>query len=240
MFLRRTLNLIVMSCIFFVFANSANAKLFTNAYISFELPTNWDCKLDGTEWVCVSQYAKQAKEAIIILTAKEVGPVDSLALYKAHLNTPKSLMDKSGKLVPSKVLHLKERQIAGHPWVDGMHLGSEIVSYYTRYLATVKDKLAILVTFSAHKEHYTKYSNDFLKAIESLRAVATKDILDSKPVSTGPRGGEVIGVPIVDAGDTINDLPPEPSSGGNMKMKLLGLALIIAALGIYLIKRKRN
>ena len=69
----------------------ANAKIFRNAYISFEMPESWNCNLEQTEWVCRSEQGKEAKEAIIILTAKEVGPTDSLALYEGHLNTPMAL-----------------------------------------------------------------------------------------------------------------------------------------------------
>ena len=57
-----------------------------------------------------------------------------------------------------------------------MHLGSEVPYYYTRYLATVKVQIAILVTFSAHQRYYTKYSNDFFKAILSLRVNAPNKI----------------------------------------------------------------
>src|SRR5690606_21692674 len=111
--------------LFCAIAVPASAKLFQNSYVSFELPPNWDCKLDGTEYVCTNNYAKQAKEAIIILTAKEVGPTDSYAAYAQHLKTPRTLPDRTGKMIPSKVLNTSERQIEGHKWVDGMHMGSE-------------------------------------------------------------------------------------------------------------------
>src|SRR5690606_2019872 len=131
----------------------------------------------GTEWVCVSQFSQKSKEAIIILTAKEVGPTDTFQAYTAHLKTARTLPGPRGNPAQSKVYQVTQRQISGHPWVDGMHMGSEVTSYYTRYLATIKDRIAILVTFSAHKAHYTKYSNDFLKAIQSLRVVTSKDLL---------------------------------------------------------------
>ena len=59
--------------------------------------------------------------------------------------------------------------IADLPWVDGMHDGSEVTGYFTRYMVTVREKVAVLVTFSAHKEHFSKYSEDFRMAIDSLR-----------------------------------------------------------------------
>src|SRR6185312_5686077 len=155
MILRSLLLFTLMVC------GTAHAKRFRNAYVSFELPPNWNCKLEGSEWVCENEFSNKTKEAIIILTAKE-------------------------------------RMISNQMWIDGMHLGSEVGPYFTRYLATIKDKIAILVTFSAHKEQYTKYSADFIKAIESLRVVATKDSLGDRGggVGFGPGVGETIGAPI--------------------------------------------
>ncbi len=219
------------------------AALFQNSYVSFELPNNWSCKLDGTEWVCISSYADKSKEAIIILAAKEAGPTDNLPAYLTHLKTPRTLIDKTGKPTSSTVLQVRERQIASHPWVDGMHLGSEIASYYTRYLATVKDRLAILVTFSAHKQHYTKYSADFLKSIESLRVIATKDLMDPRPkMSQGPTGNETIGVPVgIGMSDSSAEgMPPEPASNSDLKTKLIALALLIGAVGFYLWRKKKS
>lgn len=218
------------------------ATLFQNSYVSFELPPNWTCKLDGTEWVCVSKFEKQAKEAIIILTAKEVGPTDSLQAYQSYLMTPKSIPDKTGKMTTSKVMPVQQRLIANHPWIDGMHKGSEIGSYFTRYLATVKERLAILVTFSAHSDHYTKYSSDFLQAVESLRVIAAKDILDSNAnTGTSMNNNGVRGIPLVDTpifGGS-SAVPAEPKST-NLKTKLIVLALLIGAIGYYLWRRKRT
>ena len=55
---------------------SAQAKVFRNAYIAFEMPETWKCNLEQTEWVCRSEQNKESKEYIIILTSKEVCPTD--------------------------------------------------------------------------------------------------------------------------------------------------------------------
>lgn len=224
------------------FALDVNATLFRNSYISFELPPDWECKLDGTEWVCISKFSKQSKEAIIILAAKEAGPTDSFNAYKEHLKTPRLLRDKNGQVAPSKLLSdVKERTIANHPWIDAMHLGSEITSYYTRYMATIKDRLAILVTFSAHKEHYTKYSKDFLQAIESLRVVATKDILESRQQTTPFTPSERVGPDISSTamGPDVTAMPEEPKSN-DLMTKLMALILVLGGMGYYLWHRKKR
>jgi hypothetical protein len=219
---------------------SAHAKRFRNAYVSFELPPNWNCKLEGSEWVCENDFSGKTKEAIIILTAKEVGPTDTLAAYLAHLQTPRLIQGPRGQMTKSQVINVKERMIANQMWIDGMHLGSEVGPYFTRYLATIKDRIAILVTFSAHKEHFTKYSADFILAVESLRVVATRDSLGDRGAGggVGSGGPETIGAPI---GQGVAPYPsggyPEEGSGGRGKsktlMKLLGLAVLLAALGAY-------
>jgi hypothetical protein len=70
-------------------------------------------------------------------------------------------------------------KINDHPWLDSLHQDSEVKNYFTRYMGTLKDEIAILVTFSAHNKYYSKYSSNFDKTIRSLRVVATKDIHNS-------------------------------------------------------------
>lgn len=214
----------------------AQAKVFRNAYVSFELPDTWKCVLEHTEWVCRSESNKESKEAIIILTAKEVGPTDSLAAYSNHLNTPQTTQTKTGAKITSKVTYApKQVKIHNHIWVDGLHLGSEVSNYFTRYLATIKDRIAILVTFSAHKNFYTKYSQDFFKAVTSLRVIATKNLLASP--DTGPLrpGSETLGSSINAAipGDMVGTEPlPGDGSGGAAGTKNLLLAIAFALVGI--------
>lgn len=209
-------------------SNSAHAKRFRNAYVSYELPPNWNCKLEGSEWVCENDFAGKTKEAIIILTAKEVGPGDTLAIYLAHLQTPRVIPGRGGTPTKSQIIHVKERMIGNQMWIDGMHLGSEVGPYFTRYLATIKDKISILVTFSAHKEHYTKYSGDFIRAVESLRVVASKDTLNDRGAKgLNQQSTETIGMPTGQNPTPYgSDILPEENSGPRGKGKYLNWLLI--------------
>jgi len=223
---------------------SAEAKLFRNSYVSFDLPDRWDCHLEGTEWICNSLLKDDSREAIIILTAKEVAPADTLEAYEAKLKTPHAIPTAKGKPVQSEVKQIKRRNIGNHPWVDATHLSSEIPNYYTRYLATVKDRIAILVTFSAHQKSYTKYSSDFFKAVESLQVVASSDALKPSTQEAIRPGAETLGAPMAGVADPndpgVEDIPKEPT-GSRDNEKYIGLALAIAAIGgyIYLKKRKK-
>lgn len=222
---------------------SAQAKVFRNAYIAFEMPETWKCNLEQTEWVCRSEQSKEAKEAIIILTAKEVGPTDTFPLYAEHLDKPIPLTLKTGGSVESKIVYKsKNVQINDQQWIDGLHLGSEVPNYFTRYLATIKDKIAILITFSAHKQFYTKYSQDFFKAVMSLRVIASKNLLARPDLGPIRPGSETLGAPIGAA--MPNDLlgPEEsiPHADGGNKGMIIGIALILAAAGAFLFLRARK
>jgi hypothetical protein len=229
-----------------ILSATASAKLFQNSYVSFQLPENWDCNLDATEWVCTPKIERgKKKNAVIILTAKEKGPTDSLVAYTGHLKTPRLLPVKGGAPAQSKILQVTQRKISDWEWIDGMHMGSEVSTYYTRYLGTVKDQLAILVTFSAHKLHYTKYSQEFLTAIQSLKVIASKDILSKRPGDVRS-SQETIGAPIGGAFPTdlnFDELPAEPSGSGFKLDANSLLALLIALIGIvgfFILKRKKK
>ena len=252
------LSLIIIS---FCFTPEVQAKVFRNSYVSFELPAKWDCYLENTAWICrhaiskkclgaksnsksCQAQRKKTREAIIILAAKEVGPKDSFKAYYNHLKKPRPIVTKGGKRSTSKIIHVKPISIQKHKWVDGMHQGSEIPHYYTRYVATLKGNIAVLVTFSAHKLYYTKYSNDFFKAIKSLRILATKASTVSKRelrTGKGVLGDNInahLNIALDEANDGFDGGGEEEGSGLDFYL-LLGAA-ILAILGIFIwIKGRR-
>ncbi len=231
-------------CALLLLPLTTQAKLFSNSYISFELPPRWDCSSEGTEWICRSADKQEAREAIIILTAKEVGPTDSLVQYEAFLKQPKTIPGTGAKPFVSQVKDVKTRKIADHDWVDALHLGSEIPTYYTRYLATVKKNVAILVTFSAHTRYYTKYSTDFFNAIQSLKVINIQTV--DKNLAPLRPGSETLGANIskVMPNDMITDpngeYPDEDSEPSDTKMKLFLFGIIILAIGGYFFIKQKD
>ena len=228
----RTFGLVLLVCF------AAEARQFQNAYVSFEINDRWKCNLEQTEWVCRSETGNESREAIIVLTAKQSGPVDTFDAYSNHLNTPQTNKARPGA-APSKVVYpAKQNRINDQTWIDGLHIGSEVPNYYTRYLATIKDGIAILVTFSAHKNFYTKYSQDFFKSVASLRVIATKNLLASPEMGPLRPGSETLGAPIqaVMPAD-MEGLPEGEDEGdegsGKTKAMLLGLGLVLLGLGAY-------
>jgi hypothetical protein len=227
---------------------AVEAKVFRNAYVAFELSDNWKCVLEHTEWVCRSEADKESKEAIIILTAKEVGPTDSLTAYNQHLANP-TTRNAAGAVGQVKIAP-KQVKINDHVWIDALHLGSEVPNYFTRYLATIKDRIAILVTLSAHKDFYTKYSNDFYKSVMSLRVIATNNLLAQAGSAGGGTlrpGSESLGAPI--AGAMPADMVGMPGAqGGNgatgsgqkTKTLLISLGVVLAAVAGYVLMKMRK
>lgn len=236
-------------------SSTSLAKNWRNSYVSFDIPDSWKCILENTEWICRSSADKESKEAVIVLTAKEVGPTDTFDAYSNHLSTPQktSYVSKNpaAKAAPaiavlSKVVYPpKKVLINDQPWMDGLHMASEVPNYYTRYLATIKDRIAILFTCSAYKDYYSKYSQDFFKAVQSLRVIAAKDLLSQ--ANNGIRSnGELLGPQIGEAmpGDLIGDGGDQGNgnsngAGGN-KSLFIAIAIVLAALGGYILMKKKN
>lgn len=157
----------------------AHADKFTSQYCEFQLPSGWNCSLEGTEWVCQSNNKDRKKEAIIILAAKVRGGQDSLPTYQAYLKKNKTFTLPGGKTQVSEPKYTKISQIKGQQWVDSLHLASEVPGFYTRYMATVKGNLGVAVTFSVAQEHYNSYKDVFESVIQTLK------VFDNR----GQRGG---------------------------------------------------
>jgi hypothetical protein len=149
-------------------ANSYAAK-FANQFVEFELPPQWQCNLEGAEWVCQSLDEQKKRDAIIVLAAKLKGDQDSLDQYLAYLKNPKTYSNIKGSPVTSTPKYAKNIQIGDHPWVDSLHMASEIPDFYTRYLATVKNDIGVLVTYSINKAKYAEYQPQFENMVNTLK-----------------------------------------------------------------------
>jgi hypothetical protein len=152
----------------------AEAKLFSSKYCQFELPSGWECALEGSEYVCQSDNADRKKEAIIILAAKIRGEQDSLDEYQAYLKKTKEYNLPGGKKQVSEPKNVKMSNINDQRWVDALHLASEVPGFYTRYLATVKEDLGVAVTFSVTKDLYSQYQPIIDKLVSTLRVFRQK------------------------------------------------------------------
>lgn len=154
--------------------SSLYAKRFSSKYCEFDLPTGWECALEGAEYVCQSENAERKKESIIILAAKIRGEQDNLDEYMAYLKKTKEYNLPGGKKQISEPKNTKLTRINDQQWVDALHLASEVPGFYTRYLATVKEDLGVAVTFSVTKDLYATYQPVIDKLVASLRVFRQK------------------------------------------------------------------
>lgn len=147
----------------------ARAARFTNQFVEFELPPQWQCNLEGAEWVCQSSNEEKKRDAIIVLAAKLKGDQDSLDQYLAYLKGTKNYTSVQGRPVKSDPKYAKIVQINEHAWVDSLHLESEVPGFYTRYIATVKSDIGVLVTYSINKAKYQDYLDQFDNMVKTLK-----------------------------------------------------------------------
>lgn len=178
-----------------LFSISVNAKTFKNSYLTFELPDSWSCQQEGTEWICSPVDSVVARDALIILSAKEAGPEDSFASYQSYLSQPRLLQNSKNIPKPSKVIHSKTRNINEQQWIEGLHLNSEIEGFYTLYLATVKQGLAVLVSLSAEKNKASQFNSAFSSAVKSIRLTTSNELLSALDERKSQSPQEPVGIP---------------------------------------------
>ncbi len=240
-------SLLALGLLSFVNLPNAHAVKFANQFTEFELPPGWQCNLEVAEWVCQSADPVKKKEAIIVLAAKLKGDQDSLDQYLSYLKATKSFTSVTGKAMKSEPKYGKTVNINGHPWVDALHLESEIPGFFTRYFATVKDDIGVLVTYSVAKSKYADYRKDFENMINTLKvfrkagginvAPQTADLMKPNiPTTISADGGVFPGVnPIGGAESTA------PASKSEGSSDLLLYAIIGgAAVAFFIIKKKKK
>lgn len=219
-----------------------HAAKFSNQFAEFELPPQWQCGLEGAEWVCQSLDEKKKREALIVLAAKLAGAQDTLDQYSSFLKAEKSYNSVQGKPVKSEQKYVKYSSINGEPWVDSLHLSSEIPEFYTRYLATVKLDIGVLVTYSIQKDKYQQYLPDFEAMVKTLKVFRKQG-----PINVKPKEGGLFDAPIIPPKITaevfsppVESIPdtPSPKTSGGIPMHYLLLGVGVIAFILW--KRKRQ
>ena len=169
--------LIAIFVVIFVGVPALESEVFESKFLKFSLPEGWKCDLEGAEYVCEPPHPKGQKETMLfVLAAKYPNDFDNIPSYMIELKKNKSTTHGSSLIDGPKV----DDNINGVSWVEATHFESEIPGYYTIYMATVSNGLAVLVTFSVRKNEYLAFKDLVLPCIESLQI--KKDW--SKPPST--------------------------------------------------------
>lgn len=220
-----------------------HAKTFSSQFCEFELPTGWDCALEGSEWVCQSEDKDRKKEAIIILAAKYRGEQDSLDQYQAYLKAPKTFTLPGGKSQISEPKSVNIKTIKDQRWVDALHLASEVPGFYTRYLATVKDTLGIAVTFSVAKDHYDAYQDIFEKVVATLKVFDNKAAGNQNWTQKKGEGDLADSTTVVGDTNTNPDIKAQKkgnAGGGDSTTDSILMIVAIAVVGFIIFKMKKK
>jgi hypothetical protein len=243
--LSKKLSLSISLLAFALSAPTSFASKFANQFIEFELPPKWQCALEGAEWVCQNTDPAKKKEAIIVLAAKIAGPQDSMDQYLTYLKSAKSYTSIQGKPVKSDPKYAKTMAINGQPWVDSLHLESEIPGFYTRYLATIKEDIGVLVTYSINKGKYQSYLDDFENMARTLKVFRKPGV----SINAGSQGSNIFqnaAIPpaAVDS-NVIFGGTPEGGSDQAQKPKqadnsLLLIGVLVAAVGFIIWRRRQS
>lgn len=235
--------LVLFTLLAVLVSSEALAKRFSNQYCEFELPSGWQCALEGSEWVCQSENADRKKEAIIILAAKRRGEQDSMEEYTAYLKKPKTYTLPGGKTQVSEAKSVNMKEVNGQQWVDALHLASEVPGFYTRYLATVKEDLGIAVTFSVSKDAYQSYQEIFNNVVATLRVFRQKAD-GGQNVNLGSGEGNLADATFIPDGEKVDisgQGTQERKKGGGDSSDLLVMGLVVAAaVGIFIAKKKKK
>ncbi|MFP5386287.1 MAG: hypothetical protein ACLGHN_09435 [Bacteriovoracia bacterium] len=223
----------------------AEAKRFASKYCEFELPSGWECALEGSEYVCQSENADRKKESIIILAAKIRGEQDNLDEYMAYLKKTKEYNLPGGKKQISEPKNTKMSRINEHQWVDALHLASEVPGFYTRYLATVKEDLGVAVTFSVTKDLYGTYQPIMDKLISTLRVFRQKKNTDLSALRSGnaedPNFADATFNPNTSLDMQVNRTKKRAGGGeGGDDMTLIIVIIVVAAVAGLILKGRKK
>ncbi|MBC7384751.1 MAG: hypothetical protein H7301_01150 [Cryobacterium sp.] len=239
------LNSLLAAIVMTAFLPSAHAAKFANQFTEFELPPGWACNLEVAEWVCQNTNPAKSKEAIIVLAAKLKGDQDSLDQYLTYLKATKSFTSVGGKALKSEPKYAKTLNVNGHPWVDALHLESEIPGFYTRYLATVKDDIGVLVTYSIAKAKYQDYLKDFDNLVNTLKVFRKAGGINIAPANTNLLQPNI---PTTISGETVfpgvnpqggSDAPAPKRAAQNNDLILYGV-IGVAAVALFIIKKRKG
>lgn len=242
----KNLNTFVIVAFSLLVAPSAQAAKWSNQFIEFELPPKWNCTLEGAEWVCQSTDEVKKRDAIIVLAAKLRGTQDTLDQYLAHLKGAKYYTSVKGKPVKSEPKYSKYIDLGEQNWVDSLHLESEIPGFYTRYLATIKKDIGVLVTYSISKDRYSEYLNQFESLAKSLKVFRKEGAINVKPKDGSLFEGSLpekiqsaTVFPQAVVPDEMEEKSTAPKSEDSNSFLFL-VAIIAGVAGFLIWKRRRN
>jgi LPXTG-motif cell wall-anchored protein len=218
----------------------AQAKQFKTQFFSLHLPPNWDCVKEELDWVCQPDNLHERSEVFMVVVTKAVDPIDdNLKKYMEVLNQPRTLRNLRGDPYQSEVRYTRINKILDREWVDSLQFGSEIPGFYTRYLASIAEKVAGLVTYAIADSTYAKWAPVMERMIGTIELKFDPQAFEQLSQQSGSllssRGGAFGGRT---AAPDVS--PPEQSTDGDSESSFIILALVIFSVGGYWFYKKKK
>jgi len=222
----------------------------TTQYVSFEHPESWKCELNQGVYICQGTQDPDRKESLVLSIATIAGEWDSLDAYEKYLKTPRTIQDDTGAEFESKISYTRKRNINGVMWIDSLQYNSELPGFWSRYTATVQNKLAILITYIVSDEHYSKMAPKFEKMISSLKpSNEFESSISSSQGKSGLPGNTILGPKTTK--DLISERlnkkenpsaepkskPDGTNDNANLPLLLVAVGLVLALLVVKITKK---
>ena len=159
----------------FVFSISSVAAPKYYGSLLADLPPDWACQLEGEDHVCLSNIEGEKKSSAIVITVRAKGAEDSISFFREQLRRPKNI-EFQGLPILSQVKEVRDLNINGQTWIEGIHFGSELQGYFTHYLVTTDNVNSALVSINVHQEEYNRVIPTLSSFVSSLRLVQNTNI----------------------------------------------------------------
>lgn len=230
---------ILLAC---AFVSLASAKTFKSKFVTLELPPNWDCQQEELDWVCQPENVNLRNEALVVVVTKAANPQDdSLAKYEEYLKNPKQMRDLVGNTYTTDIKYVKQKKIRDQVWVDSLQIGSEVPGFVSRYVTSIKEQIAALISYHVAESAFPKWGETLDKMIDSAELrfdpKAFEEIMRSQNMKLfGNRPGAMGQRKPTATQDKLKE--PE-STSGELMMNIMGAALVIGALGFLIYKKRK-
>jgi len=238
--------LLLLACVAF----GCRAWGLSTAYMTFDHPDGWRCELSQGVWICQSTLENDRKESVVLSIATMATEWDTLDNYENYLKQPRPIQDEDGNTLMSKITYARGRNINGTTWVDSLQFNSELPGFWARYVATVHNKLAILITYIVSEQQYQKLAPQFERMISSLKPNAEFDLNVASKQGDSPLPGasklgpgntkDIIAQRLRPIKREKKDAVPEEASGGGMRNLLLAVGGVAAVVLLLARARRRK
>lgn len=229
--------------LFFVVFSTASAKTFISKFVTLELPPNWDCQQEELDWVCQPENVNLRNEALVVVVTKAANPSDdTLAKYEEYLKNPKQMRDLVGNTYTTDIKYTKQKKIRDQIWIDSLQIGSEVPGFISRYVTSIKEQVAALISYHVAESAFPKWAETLDKMIDTAELrfdpKAFEEIMRSQNMKLfGNRAG---GAGQRKPTATQEALKEPEGESADLMMNILGAALIVGAIGFLIYRKRKN